>query len=53
MRMNHRSDAPIILRGKIVEDVIEFIYLDSKTKPGSSGQGKHLLPQQHLEKQED
>ncbi|KAL9977332.1 hypothetical protein ACROYT_G014722 [Oculina patagonica] len=30
MRMNHRSDAPITLHGKIVEEVNEFTYLGSK-----------------------
>ena len=30
MSINHRSDAPIILHGKVVEDVDEFTYLGSK-----------------------
>ena len=30
MRMNRRSEAPIILHGKVVEEVNEFSYLGSK-----------------------
>ena len=30
MRMNHRSDAPIILHGNVDEEVNEFTYLGSK-----------------------
>ena len=30
MRMNHRPDTPIILHGKVVEEVNEFTYLGSK-----------------------
>ncbi|KAL9983368.1 hypothetical protein ACROYT_G005527 [Oculina patagonica] len=37
MRMNHPSDAPITLHGKIVEEVNEFTYLGSKmTTDGDS-----------------
>ena len=37
MRMNHRSDAPIILHGNVDEEVNEFTYLGSKmTTDGDS-----------------
>ena len=36
-RMNHRSDAPIILHGNVVEEVNEFTYLGPKmTTDGDS-----------------
>ncbi|KAL9959839.1 hypothetical protein ACROYT_G033197 [Oculina patagonica] len=53
VRMNHRSDAPITLHGKIVEEVNKFTYLGSKiTTDGDSeseikarlSKGKHLPP---------
>ncbi|KAL9987132.1 hypothetical protein ACROYT_G001385 [Oculina patagonica] len=60
MRMNDRSDAPITLHGKIVEEFNEFTYLGSKmTTDGDSesealqGRTSICLPQEHLEKQED
>lgn len=38
MRMNHCPDAPIILHGKVVQEVKEFSYLSSKmTSDGHAG----------------
>ena len=56
MRMNNRSDAPIILYGKILEDVNEFTFLGFKMTTDGHSESEitaRLSRQEHLEKQED
>ena len=40
MRMNHFSDAPIILHGNVVEEVNEFTYLGSKMTTGGDSESE-------------